>query len=76
MPLMSVARNFFLGREPLKKTGFVRQFDVDYANAPPTSSSPTWAFSCATPSSLSEHFRAANANAWPLRGPSISAPRC
>ena len=23
VPLMSVARNFFLGREPLKKTGFV-----------------------------------------------------
>jgi simple sugar transport system ATP-binding protein len=32
VPLMSVARNFFLGREPLKKTGFVSQFDVDYAN--------------------------------------------
>ncbi len=32
VPLMSVARNFFLGREPLKKTGFLRQFDVDYAN--------------------------------------------
>ncbi len=32
VPLMSVARNFFLGREPLKKTGFLHQFDVDYAN--------------------------------------------
>ena len=32
VPLMSVARNFFLGREPLKKTGLVRQFDVEYAN--------------------------------------------
>ncbi len=32
IPLMSVARNFFLGREPLKRTGPFRQFDVDYAN--------------------------------------------
>ena len=32
VPLMSVARNFFLGREPLKKTWFLNQFDVDYAN--------------------------------------------
>ena len=32
VPLMSVARNFFLGREPLKRVGFVRQFDLDHAN--------------------------------------------
>ena len=32
VPLMSVARNFFLGREPVKKTGPLREFDVDYAN--------------------------------------------
>jgi simple sugar transport system ATP-binding protein len=29
---MSVARNFFLGREPLKKTWFLNQFDIEYAN--------------------------------------------
>lgn len=32
VPLMSVARNFFLGREPLKRLGPVKQLDVDYAN--------------------------------------------
>ena len=32
MPLMSVARNFFLGREPLKKAGPISQFDVEFAN--------------------------------------------
>ncbi|MGE4253492.1 MAG: ATP-binding cassette domain-containing protein [Parvibaculaceae bacterium] len=32
VPLMSVARNFFLGREPLKRVGPLRQLDVDYAN--------------------------------------------
>ena len=32
VPLMSVARNFFLGREPLRRVGFVKQFDIDYAN--------------------------------------------
>ena len=32
MPLMSVARNFFLGREPLKRFGPFSQFDVDFAN--------------------------------------------
>ena len=29
---MSVARNFFLGREPVKRIGFIRQLDIDYAN--------------------------------------------
>ena len=32
VPLMSVARNFFLGREPQKRTGPFNQFDVEYAN--------------------------------------------
>ncbi len=32
VPLMSVARNFFLGREPLKKFGLINQFDVEFAN--------------------------------------------
>jgi simple sugar transport system ATP-binding protein len=32
VPLMSVARNFFLGREPLKRVGFVKQLDIDYCN--------------------------------------------
>ena len=77
MPLMSVARNFFLGREPLKKTGFLRQFDVEYANRTAYQRAcRTWASSCAIPSSRSERFRAASGNAWPLRGPFISAPRC
>ncbi len=32
VPLMSVARNFFLGREPQRRIGFIRQFDIEYAN--------------------------------------------
>lgn len=32
VPLMSVARNFFLGREPLRRRGLLRQLDIDYAN--------------------------------------------
>ncbi|MBI3672166.1 MAG: sugar ABC transporter ATP-binding protein [Rhizobiales bacterium] len=32
VPLMSVARNFFLGREPTKRVGPLRQFDIDMAN--------------------------------------------
>lgn len=32
VPMMSIARNFFLGREPLRRFGPVKQFDVDYAN--------------------------------------------
>ena len=32
VPLMSVARNFFLGREPLKGKGPLRQLDIDFAN--------------------------------------------
>ena len=34
VPLMSVARNFFLGREPLRRTGPFRQFDIAAAAAP------------------------------------------
>lgn len=33
VPLMSVARNFFLGREPQKGFWPVQQLDIDYANA-------------------------------------------
>jgi simple sugar transport system ATP-binding protein len=32
IPLMSVARNFFMGREPTKGRGLFRRFDVDKAN--------------------------------------------
>jgi simple sugar transport system ATP-binding protein len=32
VPLMSVARNFFLGREPLKSRGPLRELDIDHAN--------------------------------------------
>ncbi len=32
IPLMSVARNFFMGREPTKGRGMLKRFDVDYAN--------------------------------------------
>jgi simple sugar transport system ATP-binding protein len=32
VPLMSVARNFFLGREPVRKFGPITQFDVAFAN--------------------------------------------
>ena len=32
VPLMSVARNFFLGREPMKGFGPIQQLDIDYAN--------------------------------------------
>jgi simple sugar transport system ATP-binding protein len=32
VPLMSVARNFFLGREPVRKFGPITRFDVEFAN--------------------------------------------
>ena len=32
IPLMSVTRNFFMGREPTKGRGLLKRFDVDYAN--------------------------------------------
>lgn len=32
IPLMSVARNFFMGREPTKGKGITKRFDTDYAN--------------------------------------------
>ena len=32
IPLMSVTRNFFMGREPTKGKGLFKRFDVDHAN--------------------------------------------
>ena len=32
IPLMSVTRNFFMGREPTKGSGLLKRFDVDHAN--------------------------------------------
>lgn len=32
IPLMSVTRNFFMGREPTKGKGLAKRFDVDHAN--------------------------------------------
>lgn len=32
IPLMSVTRNFFMGREPIKGKGLTKRFDVDKAN--------------------------------------------
>lgn len=32
IPLMSVARNFFMGNEPLRKVGPIKLFDHDFAN--------------------------------------------
>lgn len=32
IPLMSVARNFFMGNEPIKKFGPIKMFDHDHAN--------------------------------------------
>ena len=32
IPLMSVTRNFFMGREPTKGKGLLKRFDVDSAN--------------------------------------------
>jgi simple sugar transport system ATP-binding protein len=32
IPLMSVTRNFFMGREPTKGRGFFKRFDIDTAN--------------------------------------------
>jgi simple sugar transport system ATP-binding protein len=33
VPLMSVARNFFLGREPVRRVGPLLQFDIGFANS-------------------------------------------
>jgi simple sugar transport system ATP-binding protein len=33
IPLMSVTRNFFMGREPIKGKGLLKRFDVEQANA-------------------------------------------
>lgn len=33
IPLMSVTRNFFMGREPTKGRGLVKRFDIERANA-------------------------------------------
>jgi simple sugar transport system ATP-binding protein len=69
VPLLSVARNFFMGREPMKKLlGLVPVMDIDYA--------AETARDKLTRTRPSAPCRAAKSSAWPSPAPSISAPAC
>ena len=76
VPLMSVARNFFLGREPLKKTGAVQPVRHRLRQPHRLSRTLDMGIQLRDPEQPVGTFRAASASASPSRAPSISAPRC
>ena len=76
IPLMSITRNFFMGREPWSE---LRDSGESISNPPMRSRARRCTgleFTCAIPIRRSVRCRAASANAWPSRGQCISARRC
>ena len=67
VPLMSVARNFFLGREPQRASRRSARSTSRASTGDHRRRSPTWASRSATPTSRSARFRAASGNAWRSR---------
>ena len=77
IPLMSIARNFFMGREPAARLGPFGRFDVGGPTAIATRrDGARSASTCATRARRSARSRAASASAWRSHARSISAPGC
>ena len=78
VPLMSIMRNFFMGREPVTRLGAIFQ-RFDHAPRQHGRRARRWrgsASASAIRARPSARFRAASANAWRSPARSISAPGC
>ena len=77
IPLMSISRNFFLGREPLRGVVHLRALrQGERQRHRPQGDGAISASTCATRPRRSARCPAASASRWRSRAPSISAPRC
>ena len=77
VPLLSVARNFFMGREPQKKLfGLFSVMDLETARRTARDKLPKWASTCAIRISRSARCPAASGNVWRSRARFISARAC
>ena len=76
IPLMSVTRNFFMGREPVKGIWPFRYVDFERCDQVTREEMRRIGIDVRDPTRRSAPFRAASANASPSRAPSISGPRC
>ena len=77
IPLMSVTRNFFMGREPTKGIWPFRYVDFDHCDEVTREEMKRIGIDVRDPQPGGRHAcRAASGNAWRSRARSISAPRC
>jgi ABC-type sugar transport system ATPase subunit len=76
VPLMSITRNFFLGRELMKGRGLLRGSTSLQPTGSSSENSPISASTSATPARPSARYPEANVNASPSREPFISGRVC
>jgi simple sugar transport system ATP-binding protein len=75
IPLMSITRNFFMGREPVRRFGPLRLMDVDFADQIARKEMLKIGSISAIRARLSAPCRAASGNAWQSRAPCTLVPR-
>ena len=76
IPLMSVTRNFFMGREPTRGFGPFRNVDFEHCNEVTRQEMHRIGIDIRDPHQAVGRCPAASASASPSRARSISAPRC
>lgn len=76
IPLMSVTRNFFMGREPTKGRGLTKRLDIERANEITMEEMRKMGISLRAPDQAVGTLSGASARRWPSPARSISAPRC
>ena len=76
IPLMSVTRNFFMGREPVKGIWPFRNVDFDHCDEVTREEMHKIGIDVRDPHQAVGTSPAASANAWRSPARSISAPRC
>jgi len=77
VPLLSVARNFFMGREPIKKMfGVLPVMDMEYAATTARDKLAEMGIMVRDPHQAVGTMSGASGNAWRLPAPSTSARAC
>jgi simple sugar transport system ATP-binding protein len=76
IPLMSVTRNFWMGREPIKKLGPLKMIDFDKANSVTMAEMRKMGINLRSPDQAVGTLSGVSGRQWPSLGRSISGPRC
>ena len=76
IPLLSITRNFFMGREPVKKIGPLAFIDMAFADKVAAARCERLGSMCAYRNRRLARSLAVSDNAWRLLVQSTSVPRC